>query len=113
MGSVKLHHQHLSCCDCPDIDSCACVQGLAIMVFVSDNEASLHAVNLAVALARAEMDTLHIVHACANEAVIPDAQKLMGRLTQGLGPKVNSEVTVKPCPRLVIFPPPKLYLLGT
>ena len=64
------------------------------MVFVSDNEASTHAVNLAVALARPDMDTIHIMHACTNDGVISDAQKLISRLTQGLGNKINSEVMV-------------------
>lgn len=70
------------------------MQGLAIMVFVSDNEASMHAVNLAAALARPEIDSIQIMHACTNDAATPEAQKLMTRLTQGLGPKINSEVTV-------------------
>lgn len=69
-------------------------QGLSIMVFVADNEASTHAVNLAVALARPEVDTIHVMHACTNDGATADAQKLMARLTQGLGPKVNSEVMV-------------------
>ena len=64
------------------------------MVFVSDNEASTHAVNLAVALARQDMDTIHIMHACTNDGATSDAQKLISRLTQGLGNKVNSEVMV-------------------
>lgn len=64
------------------------------MVFVSENDASVHAVNLAVALARPEVDTIHVMHACTNDGATPDAQKLMARLTQGLGPKINSEVTV-------------------
>ena len=70
------------------------MQGLPIMVFITENEASLHAVNLAVALARPDVDTIHVMHACTNDGATPDAQKLMARVTQGLGPKVNSEVTV-------------------
>lgn len=73
------------------------MQGLAIMVFISDNEASQHAVNLAVALARQEVDSVHVMHACTNEGSTPDAQKLMARCTQGLGPKINSEVMVRQC----------------
>ncbi len=64
------------------------------MVFITENEASLHAVNLAVALARPDIDSIHVMHACSNDGATPDAQKLMARLTQGLGPKVNSEVMV-------------------
>ncbi len=64
------------------------------MVFITENDASLHAVNLAVALARPEIDSIHVMHACSNDGATPDAQKLMARLTQGLGPKVNSEVMV-------------------
>jgi len=70
------------------------VQGLPIMVFITENEASLHAVNLAVALARPDVDSIHVMHACSNDGATPDAQKLMARVTQGLGPKVNSEVMV-------------------
>ena len=70
------------------------VQGLPIMVFITENEASLHAVNLAVALVRPDIDSIHVMHACSNDGATPDAQKLMARLTQGLGPKVNSEVMV-------------------
>ena len=73
------------------------MQGLSIMVFVADNEASQHAVNLAVALARPDVDTIHVMHACSNDGATPDAQKLMARYTQGLGPKINSEVTVSCC----------------
>ena len=76
------------------LQTCLDLQGLAIMVFVTDNEASTHAVNLAVALHRPDVDTIHIMHACTNDGAAADAQKLMARLTQGLGPKVNSEVTV-------------------
>lgn len=74
------------------------------MVFISDNEASQHAVNLAVALARQDLDSVHVMHACTNEGGTPDAQKLMARCTQGLGPNVNSEVMVRRCP-LLSFPP--------
>ncbi|KAL3141324.1 hypothetical protein ABBQ32_004910 [Trebouxia sp. C0010 RCD-2024] len=70
-------------------------QGLSIMVFVSDNEASQHAVNLAAALARQDVDSVHVMHACTNEGTIPDAQKLMARFTQGLSSKINSEVMVR------------------
>lgn len=72
------------------------MQGLPIMVFITENEASLHAVNLAVALARPDVDSIHVMHACSNDGATPDAQKLMARVTQGLGPKVNSEVMVSP-----------------
>ena len=87
------------------------VQGVSIMVFISDNEASQHAVNLAVALARQEVDSVHVMHACTNEGGTPDAQKLMARCTQGLGPHVNSEVMVRPAPPPLVpplpsFPPP-------
>ena len=81
------------------------VQGLSIMVFISDNEASQHAVNLAVALARKEVDSVHVMHACTNEGSTPDAQKLMARCTQGLGSSVNSEVMVRRCPP---FPSPSI-----
>ena len=63
------------------------------MVFITDNEASQHAVNTAVALARPEVDTVHVMHACTNEGATPDAQKLMARFTQGL-PRISSEVMV-------------------
>lgn len=64
------------------------------MVFITENDASLHAVNLAVALARPDIDSIHVMHACSNDGATPDAQKLMARVTQGLGLKVNSEVMV-------------------
>lgn len=93
------------------------------MVFVSENEASQHAVNLAVALARPEVDSVHVMHACTNEATIPDAQKLMTRLTQGLGSKINSEVMVSPIARFchrqnscirccALFVSEQLWLMG-
>ena len=82
------------------------------MVFVSDNEASQHAVNLAAALARPEVDSVHVMHACTNEGTIPDAQKLMTRFTQGLGSKINSEVMVSHCP-IPLLPQPLLsYVLS-
>ena len=107
---------------CPRI-MCLCVQvtgmvvqGLSIMVFVSDNEASQHAVNLAVALARPGLDSVHVMHACTNEGSTPDAQKLMARCTQGLGPTVNSEVMVRhrppsPTPALLAAPTPATCLI--
>ncbi|KAL0038273.1 hypothetical protein WJX77_000069 [Trebouxia sp. C0004] len=70
-------------------------QGLPIMVFITENEASVHAVSLAVALARPDIDSIHVMHACSNDGATPDAQKLMARVTQGLGHKVNSEVMVR------------------
>lgn len=73
------------------------------MVFITENEASLHAVNLAVALARPDVDTIHVMHACTNDGATPDAQKLMARVTQGLGPKVNSEVMVSHSAVSVMF----------
>ena len=87
------------------------LQGLSIMVFISDNEASQHAVNLAVALARQDLDSVHIMHACTNEGNTPDAQKLMARCTQGLGPNINSEVMVRhraPTPSLPLPLPSSL-----
>ena len=82
------------------------VQGLSIMVFISDNEASQHAVNLAVALARQDVDSVHVMHACTDEGSTPDAQKLMARCTQGLGTNVNSEVMVRHPPSSPPLPPP-------
>lgn len=70
------------------------MQGLPIMVFITDNEASLHAVNTAVALARPDMDTVHVMHACTNDGGTPDAQKLMARMTPGLASRISSEVMV-------------------
>lgn len=78
------------------------------MVFVSDNEASQHAVNLAAALARQDVDSVHVMHACTNEGTIPDAQKLMARFTQGLSSKINSEVMVSHCPICPSPPSPSL-----
>ena len=45
------------------------VQGLSIMVFISDNEASQHAVNLAVALARQEVDSVSCMPAPTKAAL--------------------------------------------
>lgn len=67
------------------------------MVFVSENEASQHAVNLAAAVVRPDMDSVHVMHACTSDGTTADAQKLMARLTQGLGPKITSEVMVSAC----------------
>ena len=70
------------------------------MVFITDNEASLHAVNTAVALARPDIDSVHVMHACTNDGSTADAQKLMARLTPGLGPRISSEVMVHRLPNL-------------
>lgn len=70
------------------------------MVFITDNEASLHAVNTAVALARPDIDSVHVMHACTSDGSTADAQKLMARLTPGLGSRISSEVMVHPLPDL-------------
>ena len=70
------------------------------MVFITDNEASLHAFNTAVALARPDIDSVHVMHACTSDGSTADAQKLMARLTPGLGSRISSEVMVHCLPNL-------------
>ena len=72
------------------------LQGLCIVVFVADNEASTHAVCLARSLVRGARDSVHIATSVAADAGFAEAQRLLTRHTEQfeLSTRLKTDVLV-------------------
>ena len=75
------------------------LQGLCIVVFVADNEASNHAISLARSLVRPARDSVHMVTSIAADAGFAQAQRLLTRHTEQfeLSTHLKTDVLVRWC----------------
>ena len=75
------------------------LQGLCMVVFVADNEASHHAVSLARSLVRPARDSVHIATSVAADAGFAEAQRLLTRHTEQfeLSTRLETDVLVWMC----------------
>lgn len=72
------------------------LQGLCIVVFVADNEASNHAASLARSLVHPARDSVHIATSIAADSGFADAQRLLTRHTEQfeLSTRMKTDVLV-------------------
>ena len=82
------------------------LQGLCIVVFVANNEASNHAVSLARSLVRPARDSVHIATSVAADAGFAEAQRLLTFHSEQfeLSTRLKTDVLVRWCTLLYTVP---------